>query len=183
MLNGRSPLIDLVNSLPPSSYFTQVDTQQRLTHLLIISSSAKEICSKYSAGSVWLIDATYKTNMYGLPLLYIVGVSATRSKFTFAYCFMRNENVVDYLWACAIYKKFFRLIIYNMGSILSRIGRSCADERAHADISQCNLLALLVTYQQEYFCQAEESFLTLDAWEKIRPSLERACCCYNHSGL
>ena len=108
MLDGRSPFIALVNSLPPSSYFTQVGAHQSLTHLLIISPSAKEIRSKYSAGSVWLIDATYKTNRYGVPLLHIVGVSATSCKFTFAYCFMRNENVVNYLWASRHLREVFQ---------------------------------------------------------------------------
>ena len=111
MLDGRSSIIALVYSLSLSSYFTQGDAQQRLTHLLIMSPSAKEICSKYSAGSVWFIDATYKTNRYGPPLLHIIVVSATSRTFTFAYCFMRNKNVVDFCGHCAIYERFSRTII------------------------------------------------------------------------
>ena len=109
MLNGRSPLLALVYYLPPSSYFNQVDAQQRLTHLLIISPSIKEISSKYSAGSVWLIDATYKTNRYGIPLLHIVGVSATRCTFifTFTYYLMR-PNVVEYLWTLRHLREVFK---------------------------------------------------------------------------
>ena len=121
MLDGSSLLIALLVSLPPRSYFNQVDAQQRLTHLLIISPSAKEICSKYSAGSVWLIDATYKTSRYGLPLLYIVGVSATSCTFTFAHCFMQNENVVDYLWALRHLREFFQIYHIQDELTLSRI--------------------------------------------------------------
>ena len=44
MLAVRSPLTALFNSLEASDYFSQVDPQQQLTHLLIISPSAKEIC-------------------------------------------------------------------------------------------------------------------------------------------
>ena len=37
-----------------------------------------------------------------------MGVAATNSTFTFAYCFMRNETLVDYLWAMRHVKEVFQ---------------------------------------------------------------------------
>ncbi|BBN14017.1 hypothetical protein Mp_6g08220 [Marchantia polymorpha subsp. ruderalis] len=102
-LAGRSPLQALLDNLEGNEadapYFTQFDDQQRLTHLFIVSPSAKEVCSKFSAGKIWLIDSTYKTNRFGLPLMHVEGVTATSQTFTFAYCFMATETEEDYLWA------------------------------------------------------------------------------------
>ena len=42
----------------------------------------------------WVIsmDCTYKTNRYGLPLLDIVGFSATGSTFYLRFVFMKDEK-------------------------------------------------------------------------------------------
>nr|CCA18209.1 conserved hypothetical protein [Albugo laibachii Nc14] len=108
MLAGRSPLIALLDGLAPDDYFSHFNVLQQLTDLLIISPSAKAICNKYSAGCVWLIDATYKTNKYGLPPIHIIGVTATKSTYIFADCFMRNETLADYLWAMRHVKEVFQ---------------------------------------------------------------------------
>ena len=65
MLNGRSLISALLSRLGDAAHhFSQVDSEQKLTHLLVISRCAREICQKFCAGIVWLLDATYKTNKY-----------------------------------------------------------------------------------------------------------------------
>ncbi|BBN13097.1 hypothetical protein MPTK1_6g00760 [Marchantia polymorpha subsp. ruderalis] len=91
-------LLDGLEDRPDASYFAQFDAQRQLTHLLIISLSAKEICYRFCARKVWLIDSTYKTNRFGLPLMHVVGVTATHQSFIFAYCFMVGERAKYYLW-------------------------------------------------------------------------------------
>ncbi|BBN03020.1 hypothetical protein Mp_2g20030 [Marchantia polymorpha subsp. ruderalis] len=75
-LASRSPLQALLDNLERNKaeapYFTQFDNQQRLTHLFIVSPSAKEVCSKFSARKIWLIDSTYKTNRFGLLLMHVL---------------------------------------------------------------------------------------------------------------
>ncbi|KAL4559413.1 hypothetical protein LXL04_031551 [Taraxacum kok-saghyz] len=48
---------------------------------------------------VMLMDATYKTNKYNMPLLEIVGVTPTNLTFCIAFVFMHQEKVFNYTWA------------------------------------------------------------------------------------
>ncbi|XP_038707173.1 uncharacterized protein LOC120002472 [Tripterygium wilfordii] len=48
---------------------------------------------------VLLMDATYKTNRYKMPLLEIVGVTATNMTFCIAFVFLHSEKVFNYTWA------------------------------------------------------------------------------------
>ena len=56
---------------------------------------------------VFVLDCTYKTNRYGMPLLHIIGVSPSNSTFSIAFCFMQNEQEESYIWAL---KSFFSLL-------------------------------------------------------------------------
>ena len=80
-------------------YYAKFDAEQHLTHLFIMSPSAREITACFRLSRVFLVDATYKTNRLRLPLLHIVGVTAANNSYTFAYCFMRNEPEGDYIRA------------------------------------------------------------------------------------
>ncbi|KAK1837369.1 mutator-like element, partial [Colletotrichum chrysophilum] len=46
-----------------------------------------------------LLDCTYKTNKYGMPLLDIVGVDACQRSFCIAFAFLSGEAEDDYTWA------------------------------------------------------------------------------------
>ncbi|XP_038711814.1 uncharacterized protein LOC120006009 [Tripterygium wilfordii] len=48
---------------------------------------------------VLLMNATYKTNKYMMPLLEIVDVTATNMTFCIAFVFMHSEKVLNYTWA------------------------------------------------------------------------------------
>ena len=48
---------------------------------------------------VVLMDATYKTNRYNMPLLEIVGVTSTNLTFCLAFVYMHNETESTYTWA------------------------------------------------------------------------------------
>ena len=49
---------------------------------------------------VLLMDCTYKTNIYRLPLLHIVGVTSTGLTFCVACAFLEAEKEDNYSWAC-----------------------------------------------------------------------------------
>uniref|UniRef100_A0A803N2G9 RRM domain-containing protein n=1 Tax=Chenopodium quinoa TaxID=63459 RepID=A0A803N2G9_CHEQI len=56
---------------------------------------------------VILIDVTYRTNMYDVPLLEVIGVSSTGQNSHVAFGFMRNEKTTSFLWAMQRVKELF----------------------------------------------------------------------------
>jgi hypothetical protein len=48
---------------------------------------------------ILILDCTYKTNKYGMPLLDMIGVDATRRSFCIAFAFLSGETEEDYMWA------------------------------------------------------------------------------------
>ncbi|XP_026399776.1 PKS-NRPS hybrid synthetase CHGG_01239-like [Papaver somniferum] len=57
---------------------------------------------------VLIMDCTYKTNKYHMPLFNIVGHTSDRVTFTLAWCFMRNEKDYNYIWELNQLKLLFR---------------------------------------------------------------------------
>lgn len=53
---------------------------------------------------VMIIDATYKTNKYGMPFIQIVGVTSTNKTFSIAFAFIINERGENYNWALTCLK-------------------------------------------------------------------------------
>ena len=51
---------------------------------------------------VLLMDCTYKTNRYRLPLLEIVGVTSTDMTFSVAFAYLQYEKEDNYTWALGI---------------------------------------------------------------------------------
>ena len=84
----RSPLQALLYNLKNTDvvyHIQQTPRSMQLSYLSIVSPSARVIRAKFSKGSVWLLDATYKTNRYGLPLLHVVGITSNNATFTIPY--------------------------------------------------------------------------------------------------
>ncbi|KAI5672304.1 hypothetical protein M9H77_12668 [Catharanthus roseus] len=48
---------------------------------------------------ILIMDTTYKTNKYNMPLLEAVGMTPTGKNFTVAIGFMCNEQATTYRWA------------------------------------------------------------------------------------
>ena len=49
--------------------------------------------------NVLLMDTTYKTNKYRLPLLEVVGVTSTGLTFSAAFVLMATERQNNFIWA------------------------------------------------------------------------------------
>ena len=47
---------------------------------------------------VVLMDCTYKTNKYRLPLLHIGGMTSFNSQFSVDFCFLKEEKQNNYMW-------------------------------------------------------------------------------------
>ena len=61
---------------------------------------------------VLMLDCTYKTNKFGMPLLDIVGVDGMNKTFTIGLCFLDQETEEDYDWALERLKGLYKKNIF-----------------------------------------------------------------------
>ncbi|KAE8263132.1 hypothetical protein A4X09_0g7308 [Tilletia walkeri] len=76
---------------------------QRLLGILFSHPDAIALTKRYPVAIT--IDATYKTNKYGMPLVHIIGLTATGNTFCSAVALVTREREVDYLWVLDEYNK------------------------------------------------------------------------------
>ena len=57
---------------------------------------------------VLLLDCTYKTNKYSIPLLNIIDVDAMQRSFCIAFAFLSGETEADYAWAFEQLQSLYR---------------------------------------------------------------------------
>ena len=97
MLGHLTPTQVLLKRLHASDeWYVQFlkDSKDRVTHLFFSRSSCHEMLKVN--WEVVIMDATYKTNRYKLPLLIITGTTALGSSFYIAFCFLAREQFEDY---------------------------------------------------------------------------------------
>lgn len=88
-------------------YNVKHDHDGHLTHLFIAHPSSITLTKSYS--SIFLMDCTYKTNKYRMPLLNIVGVTSFNTTFFSTVVFLQKEEVTDYEWALDCFRKMLGL--------------------------------------------------------------------------
>ena len=105
MLQGKTPVQALLQELehyiditdkPDSKYYYRVtkDAQDHLHTLFFAHPKSIELLrSNYD---VLLLDCTYKTNKFRMPLLHISGITCLETSFEIAYCFLPNEQEPSY---------------------------------------------------------------------------------------
>jgi hypothetical protein len=54
---------------------------------------------------VALLDSTYKTNRYQMPLLHVIGQAASNQLFSIVFCFLACKDSESYIWAINNLKK------------------------------------------------------------------------------
>jgi len=99
ILQGKSRMEFVLGELSTDQFFSanQVDSTNRLTHLFLAYEPAIDI---YKANpDVLLMDCTYKTNYFKMPLLNIVGVTGMNTTIHVAQAFLRAEKQPDYRFA------------------------------------------------------------------------------------
>jgi hypothetical protein len=94
----------LIDSLTPDLWISEVWIQDNVTVGVFFSNRISvKLIQRYN--TVFLMDCTYQTNRYGMPLLNIVGVTCTNTTFNAAFAFISNEVQESYEWALQNFKK------------------------------------------------------------------------------
>jgi hypothetical protein len=100
-LGGRSPMEALLDDLSTADWVSAVkkDGNNRVQNLFFTHQKQVELLQ--ANPDVLLMDCTYRTNKYKLPLLHILGCTNLQTFFSAGFCFLSNETYADYHWAIA----------------------------------------------------------------------------------
>ena len=98
-MNGRSELESFFDEVIAKGYLfnQEVDEHGHITKAFFSHPESAGLAQK--SGKVLVMDCTYKTNKYKMPLLHILGLTAFNKTFTIGYAFLSSEVQTDYIWA------------------------------------------------------------------------------------
>ena len=100
-------LDQLMTSTEWATSYTKDPHTNRVNTLLFCHHKGIELTQ--NRPEVLLIDATYKTNQYNMPLLHFAGVYPSNARkgrtFSIGFCFLPDENEMTYQWAVSEYQK------------------------------------------------------------------------------
>jgi hypothetical protein len=104
---GESPIHALSNQLEKEGFWSRIQfgADRHVTAVLFAHPESLVYLRAYP--EVLLLDCTYKTNKYGMPLLDMIGVDATGRSFCIAFAFLSGESEEDYLWALERLKSLY----------------------------------------------------------------------------
>jgi MULE transposase domain len=103
-LQKRTPIEALLDELSTSSdwiYEVKTDPENRVQNLFFMHVKQAELLR--ANPDILLMDCTYRTNKYRLPLLHILGCTNLQTFFSAGFCFLRNETQEDYYWAVSTF--------------------------------------------------------------------------------
>lgn len=105
---GRNAIMTLLDDFDKNDdvvYDFRLDPHGHTTHLF--TATQQQIQMARERKTVFLLDCTYKTNRYKLPLLNITLITDIQSSFVCALAFLAKEDVESYTWALQTFAKFF----------------------------------------------------------------------------
>jgi histone-lysine N-methyltransferase SETD2 len=96
---GRTPMQQLEHALVKKGYVYHMRTNPDTNAVEEVFFVHPESYTMWRAfPHVLMIDATYKTNMYEMPLLQVVGVTSTLRTFVVCNAFLSKEREENFLW-------------------------------------------------------------------------------------
>jgi hypothetical protein len=96
-LKGRRPIKALVELISYSDYFSKVRLVEGVVDcVFFMHQSSINMCQTF--GTVFLLDCTYKTNKFDMPLLNMVGITSTYVTFNASFAFLHAKNEEAYTW-------------------------------------------------------------------------------------
>lgn len=102
---------------------------------------------------VLIIDCTYKTNRYKMPLLIIIGVTALNTTFYVAFCFMKGESYSDYEWVIeALVRLYDHLNLSYPITVISDGDKALSSTLSHVFAEQnhrVNHISMHLAYQSK----------------------------------
>ena len=104
-MNRRSPIEALLCVLKETNWAYNVKVKESGAIENLFFAHPGSIHLAWINHHMALLDSTYKTNQYQLPLLHVIGQAASNRSFSIAFCFLAREDAASYLWAVGNLKK------------------------------------------------------------------------------
>ena len=104
-LAGKTPIQALYELISAGEYIYDYKTKENgtLCGLFFCHKSSAKLVDSFN--NVFIMDCTYKTNRYGMPLLNIVGITSTYQSFNAGFAFLSAETEYEYVWALTEFAK------------------------------------------------------------------------------
>ncbi len=97
-MQGCRPIKALVELISYIDYFSKVRlVGDAVNCVFFMHQSSVNMCQTFC--TVFLLDCTYKTNKFGMPLLNVVGITSTYATFNVGFALLHAENEETYVWA------------------------------------------------------------------------------------
>ncbi|KAJ2975527.1 hypothetical protein NQ176_g5473 [Zarea fungicola] len=118
LAKGQSNIHALANELDAEGFWNrmQLDENGRVTAVLFAHPQSLAYLKSYP--DLLVLDCTYKTNKYKMPLLDIVGVDACQRSFCIAFAFLSGESEGDYTWALDRLRSMYELCGARLPSVI-----------------------------------------------------------------
>jgi hypothetical protein len=95
----RTEMQHLHKCLDENNYFFKARTDGESEFVQdIFFAHPKSVCLFNTFPTVLIMDSTYKTNKYGMPLFELVGETSTEETFNIGFAFMSNEKEENFTW-------------------------------------------------------------------------------------
>jgi MULE transposase domain len=105
-LNGLTPIEALIKHLEENSdsFIGRVFVEGEHLKALLFATH-KQIAFHHAYPDILLLDCTYKTNRYGMPLLHFGAPTPCNTYFSTAFYFLSGEAEDDYKWALKMFNE------------------------------------------------------------------------------
>ncbi|KAJ3455262.1 hypothetical protein MRS44_013862 [Fusarium solani] len=109
LARGQSNIHALADQLKSEGFWSQIRIDKSNRVVAVFFAHPKSLGYLKSYPEVLILDCTYKTNMYKMPLLDIVGVDACQRSFCIAFAFLSGEEEADFIWALGQLRYLYEL--------------------------------------------------------------------------
>jgi hypothetical protein len=117
LLKGQSNIHALANQLESEGFWSRIRLEEGIVTAVLFA-HPKSLAYLKSYTEVLILDCTYKTNKYKMPLLNAIGVDACQRSFCIAFAFLSGEEEEDYNWALAQLRSIYVAICADFPSVI-----------------------------------------------------------------
>lgn len=115
---GQSPIHALVNQLDKEGFWSRIQFAPDGRVMAVLFAHPDSLIYLRAYPELLLLDCTYKTNKYSMPLLDIIGVDASQRSFCIAFAFLSGESETDYTWALERLKSLYEQCSITLPSVI-----------------------------------------------------------------